>query len=232
MKYIVNRPDPREVLEHFQAEWAIVASYSLDEESRTLEVVSLRAVPRAGAEVAVACGCRAVGEYERWSRDEKTLLPTEVSRKLVDFLPANGAWDALGSVGMIESGSGRQVPANGEIAVGDGVELKVEVKQPCFLYILGWDDDNKIMTVLSPRQGQSAKTGAGTFTLGPFTAQAPGGYNWAKVVAARQELSSEFVASEKFIKDRQMQDRMVEKIEGLGQDNWGSEFFPYEIVEE
>jgi len=231
MKYMVNRPDPVKVLEHFQAQWAIVATYDLDEESRSLEVVSLRAVPRAGADVAVACGCRAVGEYARWQKDEKALLPTECSSQLLDFLNARGAWDAIGSVSMVEAGSGGVVPANGEIAVGDGVELRVEVKQPCFLYILGWDGDNKIMTALSPQKGQSAKTGAGTFTLGPFEARAPGGYNWVKAIAARQELGSEFVASEKYIVDKQMQDRMVEKIEALGDDNWGSEFFPFRIVE-
>jgi len=231
MKYMVNRPDPLKVLEHFQAQWAIVASYALDGESQSLEIVSLRAVPRAGADVAVACGCRVVGEYARWQKDEKALLPTEMSSKLLDFLPQNGSWDAIGDVGMFEHGVDREIPANGEIRVGDIVKLQVDVKQPCFLYILGWDGDNGIMTVLSPREGQSAKVGAGTFTLGPFRADPPAGYNWAKVIAARHELGSEFVASEKFIKDKQMQDRMVERIEALGEDNWGSDFFPFRIVE-
>jgi hypothetical protein len=228
--FTVDRPDPREVLERFKAQWGIVATYDLAENDCCLELVSVTAVPTAGAEAKFGASCRIpgpAGEFERWQSMDRLRLPN-MSEKLRRFLAEQGGWDVLGRPQMFKK-DGPEVPANHAIQVGDYVKIKINVREPCYLYALGWDQTNAIMTVLFPGKHERSSVGAGEFSVptGGYYGQAipPAGYNCVRLVATRTDAG----LSEDFVKETQTQDAMVDKFLSLPRGDWGTADFPYRI---
>jgi len=232
MKYTVDRPDPREVLKRFKADCAVVASYDLRDADRTLQLVELKALPTTGADVKVAVDCRANDDYETWRDYSQELLPN-MSETLRGFFVENGELAALGAPKMFQK-DGPEIPANGSVRVGDYFKFSVQVKIPSYVYVLGWDQTNRIVTVLFPEPGQPANVGTGSFTFptGQYYALArpPAGSNVVKVIATTTDIGLT-ATGEMMVKDRAVQDKLVRTILDLGASNWGSVTFPFQIVE-
>jgi hypothetical protein len=233
MRYTVSLQDPKKLLERFQADYAVVATYNLRKPDCVLELVELKAIPTSGAEVTFGSNCLlrgSPGDFDYWLGLDGQLLPN-MSEKLSQFLAENGKWDAVETPAM-QTRAGQTVSANGNVKTGTEVKLKIRVKTQCHLYVLGWDQTNSIMTMLFPMQGQQSLTGPGEYMLpveGFYVTQPPLGYNWVKAVATRSDIG--LVAGDAFIQDPEAQDAQVDKILGLGEGNWGAAVFGYYIVE-
>jgi hypothetical protein len=232
MNYTVDRPDPREVLKRFEAGCAVVATYDLRDNDRTLQLVELKALPTSGADVRVAVDCRANDDYETWRDFSQELLPN-MSETLRGFFVENGELAALGAPRMFRK-DGPEIPANGSVRVGETHKFSVLVKQPCYVYVLGWDQTNRIVTVLFPEPNQPANVGVGSFTFPTgrnyAVAKPPAGSNVVKVIATTADIGLT-ATGELMVKDPAVQDKLVRKILDLGSRNWGSVTFPFQIVE-
>jgi len=237
MKYTVDRPDARELLKHFQADYAVMATYGLRDGDCALELVEVAAVPTTGSELDWAGGCLVKaepGEFEHWAGLESRILPN-MSRKLKGFLTEDGSWDVLESPRMVTK-DGAQIPSNGEVVVGTFHKFWVKVKQSCHLYVLGWDQTNSIMTVLfpDPARGENSFTGVGDFCIpsGNVYAHAipPAGYNGVRFVATKSDIGLRATGQE-LQSDPTVQDAMVDKILSLGPDAWGAVTFSCWIKE-
>jgi hypothetical protein len=149
------------------------------------------------------------------------------------FLCQNGRLDAVEIVGM-ETRDGGMVPANGRVRVGRDYRLKVNVKQECFLYVLGWDQTNGFLTVLFPGRGENPRTGKSSPTLpggsGWIQAIAPAGYNLLKVVATTEDVGLESTG-QNLVQSPQLQNELVTRIRALGAEQWGAASFGYYIEE-
>ena len=231
MNYTVDRPDPREVLKRFKADCAVVATYDLRVADRALQLVELKALPTDGADVKVAVDCRVNDDYETWTDYSQQLLPN-MSDALRGFLVENGELAALGAPRMFQK-DGPEIPANGNVRLGNYFKFSVQVTSPCYVYVLGWDQTNRYVTVLFPEHNQPANVGVGSFTF-PTTkyafASPPTGSNVVKVIATNSDIGLT-ATGEMMVQDQVAQDKLVGKILDLGARNWGSVTFPFQIVE-
>ena len=233
--YTFDPLDPKELLKRFQADFAVVGTYSLSRDARQLEL-DVKVVRSFDAELIGSESCRipgAGGEYEQWA-DLDRRIPPNISRKMVDFLVAGGDMRAIKSVTMKRPGGG-VVSLRDTVWVGESVRIEVELNRPCHLQILGWDEDNALLSVLHPTSGESTAMPAGTFMLPRadgvfFEAQAPAGYNWVKVIATTEDVGLA-APDGGFLSSEAAQNAVADRILALGADGWGSESFTYEIAE-
>jgi hypothetical protein len=156
-----------------------------------------------------------------------------MSETLRGFFVENGELAALGAPRMFQK-DGPEIPANGNVRLGNYFKFSVQVKSPCYVYVLGWDQTNKIVTVLFPESNQPANVGVGSFTfptgINYARASPPAGSNVVKVIATTSDIGLT-ATGEVLVRDPAVQDKLVATILDLGAGNWGSVTFPFQIVE-
>lgn len=222
--FTVNRMDCKALLEHFQAAWGVFATYDLREDSG-VELSDVKAVSTTGAETPFVGGClvkAGASDLSYWQKLEGELLPN-MSPRLARFFAESGKWNVV-ETPRLELGSGEAVAANGSIPTGATYRARVRLKEPAFVYVLGWDQTNSILTVLFPARDETPAQPAGEILLPPkgfMRADPPAGYNILKVIAARKEVGL-LSSGESFLSDPALQTALVDSIEKLGSDNWGS----------
>lgn len=232
MEFTPDPTDPRALLGHFKAEYAITVTYDIRPDS-LLELVEAEAVPTTGAEVPFACQCvvrSGSDDVRYWQKLENEPLPnmTEKQRR---FVAESGRLNAVEGL-RLELSSGAEVPANGEVAIDSRLRITVQLSQACPLYVLSWDQTHSRTFVAFPGPGRPALAGPGEITIpesGYFRSYGPAGYNWVKAIALKQDVG--FVVSDSSCQDAQALDALADTIMSLGPDNWGAKTFGYWNVE-
>lgn len=233
MRFTVDRQSAKELLEHFRADYAVMATYDLGRGGCALELVELKAVSTTGAEVPFAGGCLLPGttdDYAYWQRLEGQQLPN-MNDKLQQFVVKNGDWNAVEDL-RLELASGSSLPASGELAIDSRVRVNVKLGQACYLYVFTWDQSHARMNVLFPSPQKPALAGPGEIAIpgsGFFRAYGPAGYNWVKAVATKHDL--EFTVTDSSSVDAQALENLADRILALGSADWGARTFGYWNVE-
>jgi len=233
MRYVVDRMNPKELLDRFQADYAVVGEYELDRSVSCVRL-DLRAVETMGATLEfVGCCNFGLGDEQFYEFEQKDKLPlSTASDSMTAFFVAEGEWDAVEITGL-ETRAGDRIPANGRVKVNAYYRPLVRVKEECNLYALGWDQTNGYLSVLYPGKGETARFGKGDFPVpGASWIQAipPPGANLIKVIATRTELDG-VKAGTNLIESSAAQNALVARIRSLGPGNWGSATFGYYIEE-
>jgi len=233
MQFVIDRMNPRELLERFRADYAVCGSYAMDRSGPGIRL-DLRAVETMGAELRFAECCEAAVSDERfyrWEQADKLPL-SSASDSMTTFFFSDGGLDAVEVTGL-RTRSGTIVPANGTVRANTEYRVMVKVKRKCFLYVLGWDQTNGYLSVLFPDKGESPRTGAGDFVLpgtGWIQAVPPPGSNVVKVVATADDIGLRSTGVN-LVENPGAQNALVAKIRELGPEHWGSATFGYYISE-
>lgn len=225
--------DYKKLLKHFGADYAVFATYDLREDCG-VELSDVKAVSTSGAETPFVGGClvkAGASDLSYWQKLEAVPLPN-MSPSLARFFTESGDWNVV-ETPRLELSSGDAVAANASIPTGAMFRARVSLKEAAFVYVLGWDQTNSIMTVLFPGRGEVPAQPAGEILLPPkgfMRADPPAGYNTLKVIAARKQIGL-LSTGESFLSDPALQTALVDSIDALGSDNWGSANAGYYIVE-
>ncbi len=223
MRYITRPIDPRKLLREFEADYAVCGTYELRSGSRSLEV-RLRAVKTTGADVHFAGCCRAAGDYYEWQRKHEQLLPN-LDPGVERFLREEGKWQAVASIRVVKRG-GRLVPSPGNVRVGTEVKVRVVTRESGYLYVFGWDQDNRIVTLLYPARGENPFVSKDTIMVPPgqvyVKAVGPPGYNWVKAVMSKKPVESVWTSTGMLKKGETVLKPVIEELTSLGRSDWSS----------
>jgi hypothetical protein len=237
-KYMAEPEDEsalKELLEKFQADIAVFGKYELTESF--IDFQKIQAVGTRDAKIVASADVGKVNvtpemyNYYK-NKEEKVIWESGLEREIPWFVKEEGKWDAIDKVSLITQNK-EIIEKFPSISIGTYYKVKIELNRtPAYIYILGWDKDNNISTLLYPivwskfPEPYYEPVMQGIDTLPKkqyYKALSPAGYNYVVVIATKEELKLDFKDSwyEKSIPAEAL-NLFEQQIKKLGKENWGS----------